>query len=72
MVVMQEFVIPVYLWTIISLQHQGSDTPAFLCNFPSLTLDDLSNIQAYYSFHREEIDHAIASHQYDHEEVSIG
>ena len=39
------------VWTIISLQHQGSDTPELLRNFTSLTLDDLSNIQAYSSSH---------------------
>ena len=52
------------VWTIISLQQQGSDTPELLRNFPSLTLDDFSNVQAYYFSHREEIDRAIASHQY--------
>ncbi len=44
------------VWTIISLQQQGADTPELLRNFPSLTPDDLSNVQSYYSSsHREEI-----------------
>jgi len=60
------------VWTIVSFQQQGADTPELLRNFPSLTPDDLSNVQAYYSSHREEIDRAIAFHQYDHEELSIG
>ena len=59
------------VWTIVSFQQQAADTPELLRNFPSLTPDDLSNVQAYYTSHREEIDHAIASHQYDHEELSI-
>ena len=60
------------VWTIISLQQQGADTPELLRNFPSLTANDLSNARFYYSTHQEEIDHAIASHQYEQEEASIG
>ena len=57
------------VWTIISLQQQGADTPELLRNFPSLTTDDLSNSRFYYTTHQEEIDRAIASHQYEQEEA---
>jgi len=60
------------VWTIISLQQQGADTPELLRNFPSLTTDDLRNTQFYYTTHQEEIDRAIASHQYEQEEANIG
>jgi uncharacterized protein (DUF433 family) len=57
------------VWTIISLQQQGADTPELLRNFPSLTTDDLSNVRFYYITHQEEIDLAITSHQYEQEEA---
>jgi uncharacterized protein (DUF433 family) len=57
------------VWTIISFQQQGADTPELLRNFPSLTTDDLSNSRFYYTTHQEEIDRAIASHQYEQEEA---
>jgi uncharacterized protein (DUF433 family) len=57
------------VWTIISFQQQGADTLELLRNFPSLTVDDLRNTQFYYTNHQEEIDHAIASHQYEQEEA---
>ncbi len=57
------------IWTLISLQHQGADTPELLRNFPSLTADDLSNARFYYTTHQEEIDFAIAYHQYKQEEA---
>jgi uncharacterized protein (DUF433 family) len=57
------------VWTIISLQQQGANSPELLRNFPSLTVDDLRNTQFYYTNHQEEIDHAIASHQYEQEEA---
>ncbi len=60
------------VWTIISFQQQGADTTELLRNFPSLTTDDLSNMQFYYTTHQEEIDRAIASHQYEQEDASIG
>ena len=58
------------VWTIISLQQQGGDILEITRNFPALTTDDLSNLQAYYAEHRAEIDQAIASHQ--HEETING
>ena len=57
------------IWTLISLQHQGADTPELLRNFPSLTIDDLINARFYYTTHQEEIDRAISSHQYEQEEA---
>jgi uncharacterized protein (DUF433 family) len=60
------------VWTIISLQQQGADTPEILRNFPSLTTDDLSITQFYYTKHQEEIDRAISSHQYEQEGAIIG
>ncbi|WP_269433612.1 DUF433 domain-containing protein [Pseudanabaena sp. 'Roaring Creek'] len=57
------------VWTIILLQQQEADTPELLRNFPSLTTDDLSNAQFYYTTNQEEIDRAIASHQYEQEEA---
>ena len=60
------------VWTIISLQQQGADSPELLRNFPSLTADDLSNVRFYYTTHQEEIDRAIASHQYEQEEAIVG
>ena len=60
------------VWTIVSLQQQGADTPELLRNFPSLTIDDLSNARFYYTTHQEEIDRAISSHQYEQEEAIIG
>ena len=57
------------IWTLISLQHQGADTPELLRNFPSLTIDDLINVRFYYTTHQKEIDRAIASHQCEKEEV---
>jgi uncharacterized protein (DUF433 family) len=60
------------VWTIISLQQQGADTPELLRNFPLLTTDDLSNARPYYTTHQQEINRAIAYHQYEQEEVSIG
>ena len=53
-------------------KKQGADTPELLRNFPSLTTDDLSNARFYYTAHQEEIDRAIASHQYEQEEAIIG
>jgi len=53
------------VWTIISLQQQGADTLEIIRNFPTLTTEDLNNIQAYYAEHRVEIDQAISSHQYE-------
>ena len=47
------------VWTIISLQHQGADASELLRNFPSLTVDDLSNARFYYTTHQQEIDRAI-------------
>ncbi|MFM7602164.1 MAG: DUF433 domain-containing protein, partial [Pseudanabaena sp.] len=60
------------VWTIISFQQQGADTPELLRNFPSLTTEDLSNAKFYYTAHQEEIDRAIAFHQYEQEEANIG
>jgi uncharacterized protein (DUF433 family) len=60
------------IWTIISLQQQGANIPELLRNFPSLTADDLNNARFYYATHQEEIDRAIASHQYEQEEAISG
>ena len=60
------------VWTIISLQQQGADTPELLHNFPSLATDDLRNARFYYTTYQEEIYRAIASHQYEQEEAIIG
>ena len=60
------------VWTIISLQQQGADTPELLSTYPSLTTEDLSNALLYYTTHQEEIDRAISSHQYEQEEAIIG
>jgi uncharacterized protein (DUF433 family) len=60
------------VWTIISLQQQGADTVELLRNFPTLTVDDLTNVRNYYSTYQEEIDCAIASHQHEQEESISG
>ncbi|MBD2184042.1 DUF433 domain-containing protein [Planktothrix sp. FACHB-1355] len=53
------------VWTVISLQQQGADYQEIIRNFPSLTIPDLSAVQAYYENNKVEIDRVIAYHQDD-------
>lgn len=56
------------VWTLISLQNQGTDDSELLRNFPGLTMFDLWVTRAYYQSNYTEIDDLIASHNREDEQ----
>nr|MDO8117321.1 DUF433 domain-containing protein [Candidatus Sigynarchaeota archaeon] len=53
------------VWLLVRARQLGTDDADLLKAYPTLRAEDLANAWAYYSYHREEIEHQILENEAD-------